>query len=262
MRVVADELGFTEGPVVLPDGSYAIVGLARILRITPGGEVSTLTEDVDGPNGLAVASDGSILIADNGRVWEPDRTTRGSIRRLEAGSGTATVLHADLDAPNDLCLDTDGSLVFTDPRQSWFAEDTVPGRVYRVVSSGLELLHEGLRYPNGIGVHPDGRLMVAESRTRRLVVLHDGRAEPWGGTLEGTPDGFAFDAGGRGFICLFDSGFVQVMESDGRQGDRIPTGPGSWPTNCTITPDGSLLVTDAQGGKLLSFDLGLEPCGT
>ncbi|MCB0969156.1 MAG: hypothetical protein KDB37_20180, partial [Ilumatobacter sp.] len=40
--------------------------------------------------------------------------------------------------------------------------------------------------------------------------------------------------------------------------DRIDIGPGTWPTNCAVAPQGGLYVTDGRGGRLLHLDIDLS----
>jgi gluconolactonase len=259
VRVLATGLAFPEGPLVLPDGDVAVVGDGVVVRVGADGATSVLAVVGGGPNGLALEADGPILVANNGGIGKGEAKVPGSVQRVRP-DGSVEVLVDGLDAPNDICVGHDGTIWFTDPRDNWYLEKLRPGRVYRIDGAGCALVHEGLDYPNGIGFDGEGRLVVAESRTGRLHhVTPDGHAAVWATCPEGAPDGFCFDAKGRAYVCCFDVGAVFVLDPDGTVVDRIEAGPDTWTTNCAIAPDGSLLVTESKQGRLLAFDLGLEP---
>jgi gluconolactonase len=260
-RVVATGLPFPEGPVELPNGDIAVVGAGGINRIRlRDGLVTRLAECGGSPNGLALDRDGTILVANNGGVGRPDKVS-GTLQRVTP-EGDVTLLAGDLDTPNDVCVGADGAVFFTDPRDNWFApeDERRPGRVWRWSGGalGLELVHEGLQYPNGIGFDRAGRLIVAESRTGRLHVVSDGASEVWATCPRGAPDGFCFDAEGTCFVACFDIGTLFVFDRDGNVQDELWAGPDTWTTNCMIASDGALMVTESRQGRLLAFDLGLR----
>lgn len=243
--------------MALPDGSVAVVEsmASRVSRVSPNGAVSLIAETGGGPNGMALDAAARMLVANNGGIGHPVRGP-GSIQRVEP-DGRLTTLVANLDAPNDICLGPGGAVWFTDPRDNWFQRVLRPGRVFRWDGS-LQLIHEGLDYPNGIGVDAAGRVVVAESRTGLLHVLADGEPDVWARCPVGAPDGFCFDAEGRCFVCCFDAARIIAIEPEGRVSETLHTGEGTMPTNCAITREGSLVFTEAAQGLLMAFDLGLS----
>ena len=70
MKVIAQDLGFPEGPVVMPDGSIIIVEMriGLISRVTPDGKKSLVCEIGGGPNGLALGPGGKMYVCNNGGV--------------------------------------------------------------------------------------------------------------------------------------------------------------------------------------------------
>jgi len=110
-EVVADGLGFTEGPVWRHDGAllFSDIPNSRI-HIVRGGHVGVYREPSGQSNGLTFDLDGRLLACEheNRRVSreEPD------------GTLTALATHYDgkrLNSPNDIVVRSDGRIYFTDP---------------------------------------------------------------------------------------------------------------------------------------------------
>ena len=61
-EIIAEGLGFPEGPVAMADGSVLVVEIrpGRITRITPDGRKETVATPGGGPNGMAVGPDGAL----------------------------------------------------------------------------------------------------------------------------------------------------------------------------------------------------------
>src|SRR5260370_31329335 len=78
VRVLATDLEFPEGPVVMPDGSVVLVEIRgrRLTRIWPDGRKQVVAEIPGGPNGAAIGPDGKCYICNNGGFsWIPSRGT-------------------------------------------------------------------------------------------------------------------------------------------------------------------------------------------
>jgi len=240
VEVMAEDLGFPEGPVAMPDGSVVLVELrgGRLSRIGPSGDHSVIAEMGGGPNGAAVGPDGALYVCNNGGLSATRRTTP-SIQRLDPGSGEVAVLYTEvggrpLGAPNDLVFDETGNFWFTD-----FANDAI----YYASPDGTSVsaVVEGIQGPNGIGLSPDGLVLYwAQTYTRQIHrrrVSEPGRVvevprlevqslirglapDPWS-LVAGLPgaqelDSLAVEAGGA--VCvgtLLDSGITVVDPADG-----------------------------------------------
>ena len=97
VRVLATDLEFPEGPVVMPDGSVVLVEIRgqRLTRVHPDGRKEIVAKVPGGPNGAALGPDGKIYICNNGGFsWiptrnmimpgpQPDDYLGGSIQRLD-----------------------------------------------------------------------------------------------------------------------------------------------------------------------------------
>src|SRR3954471_16901553 len=78
IRVLATDLEFPEGPVVLPDGSVVLVEIRgrRLTRVWPDGRKEVVAKVPGGPNGAAMGPDGKCYICNNGGFsWIASRGT-------------------------------------------------------------------------------------------------------------------------------------------------------------------------------------------
>ena len=68
MRVIASDLDFPEGPVVLPDGSVLLVEIRaqQLTRVWPDGRKQIVAKIPGGPNGAAIGPDGQCYVCNNG----------------------------------------------------------------------------------------------------------------------------------------------------------------------------------------------------
>ena len=188
-RIVADGLGFVEGPVAMADGSVIVVSLSRgeLLWVHPDGSHDVIAKPGGSPNGAALGPDGRCYVCNSGgyRFHQRDGILHpglpsndyisGWIDAVDLETGTIERLYdrcgdRTLKGPNDIAFSADGSFWFTDTgRVHRYHEDR--GAVYwaRADGSEIRLVASPLEKPNGIGLSPDGRtLYVVETSTARL----------------------------------------------------------------------------------------------
>ncbi|MBW2424215.1 MAG: SMP-30/gluconolactonase/LRE family protein, partial [Deltaproteobacteria bacterium] len=133
------------------------------------------------------------------------------------------------------------------------------GAVHRTDLAGhVELLAEIAMFPNGIAFGPDGRLYVAETVTKKILVYDwqpEGLGEPalFCELPKGLPDGFCFDAEGNLIVCGSMEDAICVFDRSGALADRFDAPEGSHPTNCCIG-GGRLWVTYSGPGQIVCFD--------
>lgn len=290
MQLVAEGLGFPEGPVWMPDGSLVFVEIARgrLSRVSSTGVTSVVAELGGGPNGAALMPDGGILVCNNGGgdfvSIGGAPYAQGRIEVVDPESGSVECLYdADgehpLSAPNDLVLDGAGGFWFTDfgKRHERFQ---LNGSVYWASLDGREIrpVITGLHSPNGIGLSPDGRtLYVTETLTARLWSwpiespgeLSRRRGTRHGGVfVAGTANYRRFDSlavteSGRVLVgTLDDGGITEIDPMTGRSwfhpvDDRFVT------NLCFGGEDFSTLyLTLAQSGRIVAApwcERGLRP---
>ncbi len=265
MRVVAEDTGFCEGPVIARDGRLLVVSIDRgqVLDLT-GGAVACAPGG--GPNGMVEGRDGLFVAQNGGEVWPATRPGRAGVQHI-AADGTVRQVCAGMVAPNDLALGPDGMLYVTDPTRSRARDD---GRLWRVdpARGTAELLFHCDWFPNGIGFGPDpGWIHIADTRNARIVRVplddpREARLETVVMLTRGTPDGFAFDAEGGLVIAGVgrtedDTGCVEVWDRKGK--GRVVEVPGAsrFVTNIALDRDGAAFVCDSGNGRVLAFDHGI-----
>jgi gluconolactonase len=268
--VLATDLGFTEGPVITDDGAVLAVDIdgGRVVRIADGA-VSVVATPGGGPNGMALQTPTTALVANNGGfLWsdvsgmripidhvthtnEPHDFTGGWIERIDLTSGDVTVLQRECDGrmlrgPNDLVVDEAGGVWFTDHGKGRRAS-VDRGGLYYIPPSGDTVIEKAfpLLGANGVGLSPDGRrVYVAETYTGRLWgwdLAAPGEIRPASGSLTvrhggvcvvATPfsfDSLAVEADGRIAIGAIADG-IAVVTPDGSEVDMYPI-PGDTTTN-------------------------------
>jgi gluconolactonase len=285
VKILAEGLGFPEGPVACADGSVVLTELrnGRCTRVAPDGTVSVFSDCGGGPNGLAIGPDGFFYLCNNGgnRYVEghsmglgphPDYT-HGYIQRIDPRTGEAAMLYERvtgraLSAPNDLVFDRDGGFYFTDMGKR-HAHHRDNGGVYYARPDGskvVELAYPMLT-PNGCGLAPDERtLYVADTEGARLwafEVQAPGQLKPKaqfaphsGRVLAGLPGNARFDslavlASGNIAVATLMTGHITEFSPKGEIVRAVQM-PDCYPTNlCFGGPDmRTAYVTLSDSGRL------------
>jgi gluconolactonase len=248
-ETVADGLGFTEGPVWLPDGSllFSDIPNSRIHRWRDGA-LGVYREPSGGSNGLTLDLSMRLLACehDNRRV-----------SRERDGVVEPVATHYEgkrLNSPNDIVVRSDGRVFFTDPPYGITEEQReLPfNGVFTLSTSGeLTLLATDFDRPNGLAFSPDERTLYIADTARNHVRAFDVAGD---GTLsdgrvfadmreDGRPDGMKVDREGRLFVCATT---VQIFAADGHALGVIDCP--QLPANCAWGEDGSTLFIAARTG--------------
>lgn len=182
MEIVAEELAFPEGPVVMADGSVIVVEIAgsRVSRCW-NGRKEVICEIGGGPNGAAIGPDGALWICNNGGMSAQRMESLsgpgsgGRIERIDLATGKAERVYDAcdgvlLEGPNDLVFDADGRLWFTDLGKTHSGIRTASG-LFSCLADGSSITAID-RHPvsyNGVGLSPDGSTVyVADTHQARL----------------------------------------------------------------------------------------------
>jgi gluconolactonase len=268
---LADGFTWSEGPVWIGEGDYLLLsdvpantmyrwsekdGLSVFLKPSgyAGDEPDIFREP--GSNGLSNGPGNSILMADHGNR---------AVARLDLATKTKTFLATHyqgkrFNSPNDLVMASDGSIYFTDPPYGLEGLNESPHKelpyngVFRLLVSGeVELLDDGLTFPNGVILSPDETILFVSVSDPEAPIIHAYDVGPDGSVSgrrvfadmsdlaeqgrAGLPDGMAIDVEGNLFAT--GPGGVHVFTP---AGDRLGTiDTGTKIANCTFGEDGRTL---------------------
>lgn len=286
MELLAEDLAFPEGPVVMPDGDIVVTQIARgcLTRISKGRHY-LLAETGGGPNGAALGPDGALYVCNNGGFsWDSSAGLRpvgraadnsgGCIQKVDPQTGAVEVLYdrcgdIRLAAPNDIVFDAHGGFWFTDHgHRSGRMLDF--GAVFYARADGSHIVEAAfpLIGPNGIGLSPQGdRLYVAETSSGRVWqwnVTAPGILEKaaWhsptsGDLLAGLPgfwrfDSLAIEASGNVAVACLRQGGIAVISPQGELVEKVEL-PDPYTTNiCFGSADmRSAFVTLSSRGQLV-----------
>ena len=191
---------FLEGPCFDDAGNLYVVDIphGRIFRLDPAGAWSLVAEYDGWPNGMKVADDGTLLVADyrNGLVRIDPAT--GAVEKILRGWRSE-----GFKGLNDVCIASNGDLFFTDQGQTGLQDPT--GRVFRRRADGaIDLLVGTVPSPNGLVLDlAEQVLYVAVTRANAIwrVPLFDrgpsAKVGQWIQLSGGIgPDGIALDSEG------------------------------------------------------------------
>lgn len=253
---------FLEGPCFDAAGRLLVTDIpnGRIFIIGSPTAWEVLAEYDGWPNGLALAPDGALTIADY----------RHGLLTLDPATGAIaplleTLLSEGFRGLNDCTYAPGGTVLFTDQGQTGLQDPT--GRVHRLHPDGrIDTLLRNGPSPNGIALNRAGtHAYVAMTRSCeiwRLPLRADaqvGKANLFHripGGISG-PDGMAVDGHDRLFIANPGHGLVWGVDAHGVACFVIDcTAFGRTPTNCCFAPDGTtLLITESQSGSVLAAEI-------
>jgi gluconolactonase len=245
LEQIAHGLVFTEGPLWRPDETLLFTDLEgnKLLRLEADQRVTVLKAPALFANGTALDLQGQLLLAEH--------ESRAVVRVLPDGQRQVLADRYEgkrLNSPNDLVVaPVSGDIYFTDPpfglMKPWGPADLpqeLPHQgLYRIDgrSGKLTLLSTALKWPNGLALSPDGRLLyvgdAATSRIHAFAVQPDGRL--------GEPKLFADlrvpEPGAAVEPFSGDRNPVDGMKVDG-DGNLWTTGPGGV---IVLSPQGQVL---------------------
>jgi len=228
-----------DGTAYVSDGETG-----RIWQIAPDGATKVVAENLNTPSALALAPDGSLVVADTGS---------DTIKRVEMQTGRITIIagserragfadgkgaEAQFNAPVGLAIAKDGTIYVADTYNDRIRAINVQGQVRTIAGSGEQGFADAVRgseakfdTPCGIAVDVDGTLVVADTGNRRLRRVNaDGAVS----TLAGNGARDFRDAG------LLDASFVE-------------------PTAVAIDEEGTIYVADSVGSAVRACEFTFWP---
>ncbi len=282
--VAADD----DGNLFVSDGAGG-----RIYRISAEGAVTVVTEQLDMPSAVALAPDGSLVVANTGAhtIARVDlKTNRVSVIAGAPGmSGDADGASAEarFNAPVGVAVGKDGTIFVADTYNDRIRAIARDGRVKTLAggrepgyvdAAGMEARFDT---PCGIAVSTDSALLIADTsnhRIRRLTL--DGAVSTIAGTgdaseRDGSPRDAAFDeptaiavrdansfyvadaAGASVRLCAFgEQPAVTTLAGGfpiGLVDSEVAHARLNRPTGLALTPDGALIFADSGNGLVRAF---------
>ncbi|PDH35785.1 MAG: gluconolactonase [OM182 bacterium MED-G24] len=228
---VATGFSFTEGPR-WHDGQLFFSDFYnyKVRSVDAAGNVETVVHVEHQPSGLGWLPDGRMLVVS---------MTNRKLLRMESDGALSE--HADLSEIaafhcNDMAVDELG--------RAWvgnFGFDNEggqpgPATLAQVMPDGtVRAAADGLMFPNGTMISPDGKtLVVAETYARRLTafdIADDGTLSNrrlWAETGDHWPDGCCMDAEGAIWVADPRGGCVVRVLEGGEVTEQIDTGRGAF----------------------------------
>lgn len=257
-ELLAQGLGWAEGPAVLSDGRVCFVETYRsqVSVWERGKGVSRYSYTAGGPNSCVVGTAGAMYVCQNGGTtgpWRADEMVTPSIQVIEKEGSKAQIICSEIEGikfngPNDLVFGKNGKLYFTDPG-TYRPNDPQPSYLFELSPDGSGRLLAELSpptFPNGIAIEADGSVVWAESYTGMVRRLNPDNLQITDiCKLPGdkpVADGMAVAADGRLFVTTVNGGGIDVINKDGTYDQFLKLGV--IPTNCVFS-GADLYMTDA-----------------
>jgi gluconolactonase len=257
-ELLAEGLGWAEGPAVLSDGRVCFVETYRsqVSVWERGKGVSRYSYTAGGPNSCVVGTAGAMYVCQNGGTtgpWRADEMVTPSIQVIEKEGSKAQIICSEIEGikfngPNDLVFGKNGKLYFTDPG-TYRPNDPQPSYLFELSPDGSGRLLAELSpptFPNGIAIEADGSVVWAESYTGMVRRLNPDNLQITDiCKLPGdkpVADGMAVAADGRLFVTTVNGGGIDVINKDGNYDQFLKLGV--IPTNCVFS-GADLYMTDA-----------------
>lgn len=251
--VLLGDLRFSEGPR-WRDGKlwFSDMWGYQVMTVDPDGNAETIVEVPGRPSGLGWRPDGTLLI-----VSMQDR----KLMRHVPPAGLEEV--ADLSPvatwhTNDMVVDAQGRAYVGNFGSDILADGGVARAALALVTADGEVRKaaDGLEFPNGSVITPDGRtLIVAESRGRRLTafdVADDGGLSGrrvFADLGEVVPDGICLDAEGGVWVSNPRAPECIRVLDGGEVTDRVATQHNTYACMLGGSDGRTLYICSADGAE-------------
>lgn len=232
------------GVVIHPNGTLYIAdtGAGQVLKIAPGGNVSTLAiTGLTSPKGLALDNSGNLYIVDSTNNKVIKVTPDGAQSNIDMGSITLT-------NPYGIAVDASNNIYLSEPAS---------GRILIVPSTGSASAYSittttPLNNPSGLATDRSGNLYIADKGNDRIVKVIDGTStEIASGASFSGPTGVAIDNNGNLYVCNETSGLIEKIDSGNNVSSYTLYGYTlATPGAVAVDPFGTLYIADTGNNQI------------
>lgn len=238
------------------------------------------------PKGLALMSDGSLLVADQGNHRIRKVSTSGVVSTF-AGSGTqgfldAAAASAQFSQPSGIAVAPDGTVYVADEYNHRIRKIDTNGQVSTLAGKGTAGNTDGastqaeFNFPAGLTVDASGNVYVADTSNHRIrKITPEGGVSTLAGGVSGfadgdaltearflNPSGVAIDASGVVFVVDRSNHRIRRIAPDGTVSTVAGIGAGSFgdgsggavafnfPWGIVVGADGHLYVSDGENQRI------------
>ncbi len=239
-----DDMAFDLQGHILFSDFYA----GTISRLNSDGSATVLVSGINGPEGIVVLKDGTMIIAEQ-------RTNR--ILSLAPGSTTPTLLKTLPGTPSGAtCKDGVDGIAYDPTTNTLIIPDSPTGDVYRLSVDGqtFTLLASGIVRPVGAGVDKQGNIYIADECGGAVVkVTPAGEKTTLGGF--GMPDDIAFDLQGDLLVTDLKPNIHALVRMNLTTGQHETLASDGFiePQGMVVDSQGNIFVSDDASNRIVEF---------
>ncbi len=231
-------------------GAFTSEAHAQTLHFS--GALSTVSSDLNAPNGMTVDAGGNIYIADSGNSRVLKETLSGSTYTESTVADSSTISRVD-----GVAVDASGNLYLAEFYAGRIVKETLSGGIYTATPVNTSALNQ----PSEVALDSQGNLYIADSGNNRVLKetpMGNGFSESTVTTASSLnwPIGLAIDSSGSVFIGDFRNNRV-LKESPSGNGyaESVVDSNLNMPARIAFDPSGNLIVADYGDKRIVKETL-------